>query len=299
MSSFRFSWSALQSAKEIGVGRYFEYDPDAIEMFSRWLDFLCKPPVKVLEVGAGTGFFSEILLQLNPSMKLSCLEPDDQFVEVLQRRFKQQIETIKGTIEDVQRPSDLFDVAISHIVIHNLRNPVKALKEMKRMVRTGGFVVAIEPLAGRRHYLPSEELKQAFSLLDEAKVFFWRQIAETGDNPVNINPWQHNYPVLFDEAGLRFLRCHGWTSVFTLSDDRYGFDERMKWIKMRHEVLMSSRDEITGILFDNGKKKEEVNKAFEAISTYFKKLVGVTPEELSKIHEQEIVHRIITIGFKD
>ncbi|MFX1576075.1 MAG: class I SAM-dependent methyltransferase [Promethearchaeota archaeon] len=281
------------------MGRYFEYDPDAVEMFCKWLEFLCKPSVKVLEVGAGTGFFSEILLQINPSMKLSCLEPDKQFIKVLQRKFKQQVTTIQGLIEDVKIPVELYDVVISHIVIHNLRNPVKALEGMKRMVRSGGFVVAIEPLAGRRHYLPSEELNQAFALLDEVKVFFWRQIVDTGDNPVNINPWQNNYPALFEEAGLRFLRCHGWTSVFTLSDDRYAFDERMKWNKMRQEALMSSREEITGILLDNGKKREEVNKAFEVISTYLKRIEGLTREELSKIHEQEIAHRIITIGFKD
>lgn len=299
MSSFRFSWSDLQSAKEIEVGRYFEYDPDAIEMFSKWLDFICTPSVKVVEVGAGTGFFSEILLQLNPSMKLSCLEPDNRFIELLQRKFKQQVETIKGSIEDVRPPSDLFDVAISHIVIHNLRNPVKALKGMKRMVRSGGFVVAIEPLAGRRHYLPSEELIQAFTLVDEAKVIFWKQRAEPTECSMMSDPWQNNYPVLFEEAGLRFLRCHGWTSVFTLSDNRYAFDERMKWIKMRHEVLMSSWEEITGILLDNGKKKEDVRKAFEAISAYLKELEGLAPEKLRKIHEQEIVHRIITIGFKE
>ena len=40
MSAYPFNWSKLQSASEMDIGRYFEYDSDAMEMFKSWLPFV-------------------------------------------------------------------------------------------------------------------------------------------------------------------------------------------------------------------------------------------------------------------
>ncbi len=44
--------------------------------------------------------------------------------------------------------------------------------------------------------------------------------------------------------------------------------------------------------------KDEIDTAYTTIFDYFTTLGAATDEELKHIHEQEIVHRILTIGKK-
>ncbi|MFX1563754.1 MAG: class I SAM-dependent methyltransferase, partial [Promethearchaeota archaeon] len=243
MTDSKPMWSLIQSAEEIDIGRYFEYDNDAIEMLSRWLYFLKTPSTKVLEVGAGNGFFTSILLRINPKMELACLEPDAKFSAILKKRLGSKANVIQRPIEDSGISFNSYDAAITHIVIHNVPNPLEALSHMKNAVRSGGFVITIEPLPIGRHYLPSRELEQAFALLHEATLFLCRQRQLSLKIGNSVDPWRYNYPFLFEEVGLTFLQCHGWTSIFTLSDERYEFDELKKWIKMRHVFVTRSRKE--------------------------------------------------------
>ncbi len=298
MPSSETKWSSIQSVEEIDVGRFFEYDEDAIEMFSRRLHFLKRPSVRVLEVGSGTGFFTSILLTINPEMRLTCVEPDDKFVEVLRTRFENRVAVMKGRLGDSDIPCDGFDVVLSHIVVHNLADPVQALARMRRAVRKGGFVVAIEPLPASRHYYPSEELEQAAALLDEVKVYRSLERQKQLGASETFDPWRRNYPRLFHQAGLTFLSCHGWTSVFTLSDRRYSFGDRRKWLRMRYDLVSSSREKTTETLLRAGREKAEIDRAHQIILSHLQKLIQASEEELNRTHEQEIVHRIITIGRK-
>jgi SAM-dependent methyltransferase len=280
------------------VGRYFEYGKDAIAMFSRTLPFLNQPSVNVLEVGSGSGFFTSILFRINPDMRVTCLEPDASFVETLRARFGERVTVVPARLGDAAIPSAGFDVAISHIVVHNLIDPVRALSKMRRVVRRDGYVVAIDPLPASRQYFPSEEVELAAALLHEVKVYRsverQRQLGASEGN----DPWRRNYPQLFDQAGLVFLSCYGWTSVFTLSDRRYPFSERKKWLQMRYDLVSSSRERVTEALLRAGREKAEIDQAHQVMLAYLRGLIQASEEELNRTHEQEIVHRIITIGRK-
>lgn len=291
-------WSSIQSIEEIDVSRYFEYGEDAVEMFSRWLEFLRKPDVRVLEIGSGTGFFTSILLKINPEMKLTCLEPDDNYVRTLRTRFADQVEVVNGSLGDSHITSDTFAVAISHTMVHNLANPVLAFSQMREAVREGGFVVAFDPLPTYRHYYPFEELEQAAALLHEVKMYWAVEWQKQFGTTETFDPWRRNYPQLFDKAGLTFLSCRAWTSIFTLSDRRFPVSERKRWLRMRYDLVFRSREKTTVTLLKAGRKKEEIDQAFETMLSYLRRLVNATEEELNRTHEQEILHRIITIGQK-
>jgi SAM-dependent methyltransferase len=291
-------WSELQGVEEIDVGRYFEYDSDALDMFRKWLDILHGEDKRVLEVGAGSGFFTSILLQLNPDMNLTCLEPDEEFVAALKDRFGNRIRVIQSIIEEPSVDEESFDVALGHIVIHNLVDPIVALKQMKRSVKRGGHVVTIDPVTGSKHYLPSDDVKQAFELLNKAKAVVWDQRNEVMAYPENHNPWNRCYPQLYEEVGLDSIRCHGWTSVFTLSDRRIDYGERKKWIGMRRSLISLSKKTTKKLLLGTGTSENDIGNAFATVEEYLKELDQATEEELGHIHEQEIYHRTITIGRK-
>ena len=292
------SWSKLQSADEISIGRFFEYDSDALLMFSKWLGFIKDPNTKILEVGSGTGFFTDIIFKLNPQVNLTCLEPDESFIMILKEQFGDSIQLVPNLIEDTFELTDKFDVAFTHIVVHNLPNPIKILEKMKESVRIGGHVVIIEPLPQAKHFYPSKTVSDAFNLLDKVKTLRWQQRRESLRQPNELNPWDRCYAQLFEEVGLQNIHCYGWTSVFTLSDNRYIYHEKKKWITMRRKLIEGEKQRSTQELLELGVEESTIENAYSVILSYLDDLENTTQEHLSCIHEQEIVHRIITIGEK-
>jgi len=291
-------WSELQGVDEIDVGRYFEYDADAIQRLGTWLDFIRNSAANVLEVGAGTGFFTRILLKLNPRMTLTCLEPDDTFVKVLEQRFGRRTRVVQGTIEESSIQSESFHAVVSHIVLHNLPDALRALCVMKEAVRKGGHVVAIEPAPGFMNHYPSDDIARSFRLLGEVKTLRWRKRKEVHRLPEDWQPYSRCYPQIFEKAGLRRIRCYGLSCVFTLSDERYSFAERKKWIRMRRKLLEDERTRTTRELMELGTSEQDIDRAYSVVFDYVGQLERASEEELSHIHEQEVTNRTVTIGQK-
>ncbi|MBN1330610.1 MAG: class I SAM-dependent methyltransferase [Candidatus Heimdallarchaeota archaeon] len=291
-------WRYLQNANAMDVGRYFEYDEDALNLFAKWLFFLKKPKIKVLEIGSGSGYFTRLLLKLFPEIELTCLEYDEALVKTLYDNFNKKITIINETIEGTTIRSDSFDAVISHIVIHNLEDPLKGIIQMARVAKLGGQVVTIEPLPASRHYYPDSEIEAAFDLLDKVQMYKCIEWSTKNNVTTKGNPWEYCYPKFFEEVGLKNINSFGWTSIFTLSDERFDFNEKKKWIKMRYDLIKSKEDETTNILLAADVKEIGIKKAHEVIYNYFEKLLKVSKEQITHIHEQEIVHRIITIGTK-
>jgi SAM-dependent methyltransferase len=291
-------WSDIQSIDEINVGRYFEYDEDALFMFKRWFSFLLHPFVKVIEVGAGSGFFTNKLLELNPRMDLTCLEPDVQFVNYLRAQFGDRVEVVESSVENPQFTPCSYDVAFSHIVIHNLPNALVALKSMKNTIRDRGYVVAIEPHPGSRTHYARKEVGDAMDFLSQVKTLRWDQRRTTIDYPDGCNPWEYCYPQLFHEVGLVDIHSYGWNSVFTLSDSRFDVNARRNWIHLRKEQALAERERVTNELLELGKERTTIEQAYSVILDYFEELETASDSELNNIHEQHVTPRIITIGQK-
>ncbi|MDF1538169.1 MAG: class I SAM-dependent methyltransferase [Candidatus Thorarchaeota archaeon] len=296
MSSLPFNWSKLQSADDMDVGRHFEYDSYAAEMFKKWLPVLPKNS-KVLEVGSGSGFFTGKLYFLYPTAEITCLEPDPELREALCKKHPNK-KILESPIESAGIFPETYDLAISHIVIHNLPDPMAALKQMRDAVKPGGFIACIEPTAGYRHILPQERISKAHDTLGEYSRIMSRKRVEVMNLGDRGNPYSWSYPEFFEELGLSNISSYGWCSVFTLSDSRFDFEHRKMWISRRKKLLLDVRDERTRVLVDAGMNLGRIEDAYEVILGYFETLENATEEELSHIHEQMIANRIITIGQK-
>jgi ubiquinone/menaquinone biosynthesis C-methylase UbiE len=106
---------------------------------------------RVLEVGAGTGFFL-INLALGDCLGDAGLEATDiseGMLEVCRRNGEEhglQIATRQGDAEALPYDDDSFDLVIGHAFIHHLPVPGIAIREMYRVLKPGGtLVIAGEP----------------------------------------------------------------------------------------------------------------------------------------------------------
>jgi ubiquinone/menaquinone biosynthesis C-methylase UbiE len=106
---------------------------------------------RVLEVGAGTGFFL-INLALGGCLGDADLEATDispGMLEVCERNGREHgltITTRQGDAEALPYDDDSFDLVVGHAFIHHLPVPGVAIREMHRVLRPGGtLVIAGEP----------------------------------------------------------------------------------------------------------------------------------------------------------
>lgn len=105
---------------------------------------------RVLEIGAGTGFFTvNLALAGMIAGELHCSDISPGMLEVCERNAADHgVEVLAevGDAEALPYPDDHFDLVIGHAFLHHLPLPGKAIMEAFRVLRPGGrLVIAGEP----------------------------------------------------------------------------------------------------------------------------------------------------------
>ncbi len=133
-------------------------------------------PARILEVGPGTGAVTrEIVRRMLPGDRLDAVEINPAFVELLGRRFRQdvlfrdrldQIELIEGAVEDLLG-EEVYDFIISGLPLNNFPVfQVRAIfRTFRRLLRPGGTLSYYE-------YVWVRQLKTPFVSRQERRRLF-------------------------------------------------------------------------------------------------------------------------------
>jgi ubiquinone/menaquinone biosynthesis C-methylase UbiE len=130
--------------------KYFK-DGEAYERFmGRWsrvageafIGWLSLPDgLRWLDVGCGTGAFSELVVDRCAPAQVSAVDPaEDQIDYARTRPAAARIDYRIGEAQSLPYDDDAFDVAAMALVIVFLPEPLTAVKEMARVVKPGGTV---------------------------------------------------------------------------------------------------------------------------------------------------------------
>ena len=109
-----------------------------------FLDWLSLPDgLRWLDVGCGTGSFTELVLDRSAPSAVSAVDPaKDQIAYARGRPWSSRVEFRLGAAETLPFRDGEFDVAVMALVITHLSEPGKAIAEMKRVVGPGGTIAA-------------------------------------------------------------------------------------------------------------------------------------------------------------
>jgi ubiquinone/menaquinone biosynthesis C-methylase UbiE len=93
------------------------------------------------DIGAGTGFITEGLI--SKGLKVIAVDQSKAMLDKLKLKFpsSDQIDCRVGEAEKLPVEDDSVDYVFANMFLHHVENPLQAIKEMTRILRSGGKLV--------------------------------------------------------------------------------------------------------------------------------------------------------------
>ncbi len=107
-----------------------------------FLDWLAPPKSRQwLDVGCGNGSFTEVVIARCAPGKVTAIDPSEGQIEYARRQTGAKLAQFGvGDAQAIPFDDASFDLAVMALVIAFLSDPAKAVAEMARVVRPGGWV---------------------------------------------------------------------------------------------------------------------------------------------------------------
>lgn len=124
-------------------------------------DSVFSPDSLVLEAGCGVGAQTKIIAVKNPDTNFISVDLSEDSIREAKGMVKSldidNVELRQADIYDLPFKDETFDSVIVCFVLEHLHNPVKALTELKRVLKNGGTLVAIEGDHGSTFFYPESQ----------------------------------------------------------------------------------------------------------------------------------------------
>ena len=96
-------WYYIQAPEEMFTLRKFDFDDDARWLLKKWLR-LKRPNLKIVEMGSGSGYFTEQLVKMTNKPSIICVEPDSVLMGYAKKRLGEEISFKKGLSKTLLYP---------------------------------------------------------------------------------------------------------------------------------------------------------------------------------------------------
>jgi ubiquinone/menaquinone biosynthesis C-methylase UbiE len=207
------------------AGAYDRARPSYPREAAAWLTG--EQPVTVLELGAGTGKLTEVLVGLGHDVHAT--DPDEQMLAILRSRLPDVRATVAGA-EEIPAPDASYDVVVAAQAFHWFDHD-RALPEIARVLKPGGrlavvwnarderipWVKRFGALIGNPVELGSDQIlvtSPLFGFVEDATFKFWQTVDRESIQELVLS--RSNVAVL-DDAG----RAAKLAEVLAFYDD-YG-----------------------------------------------------------------------------
>ncbi len=131
---------------------------------------------KILEVGAGVGAQTRILLKKYPHLKIDCLELSTEQIEtskiVLSKYIKnKQVNIIQANAKQLPFKANIYDGIFICWFLEHVENPIQVLKECKRVLKRGGIIYCTEVFNDSLNIMPKNKfIKNYFEKLNYVQI---------------------------------------------------------------------------------------------------------------------------------
>jgi SAM-dependent methyltransferase len=123
-----------------------------------------QPPARAADVGCGTGWSSIAIAKAYPLIKVDGLDLDEASIEDARRNAHASGVADRVTFEmrDASDPklADSYDLVTAFETVHDMSNPVGALKAMRALRKPGGAVVIADERVAEEFTAPGDDLER-------------------------------------------------------------------------------------------------------------------------------------------
>lgn len=137
-----------QLQRDIGVQLLTGVKPQAVE--------------RILDLGCGTGYFSEKLCTMYPSCQMTCLDLSNAMLCQVEKKQLAQVSCLQGDIDKLPFSRAQFDLIFSNLVVQWSEDLSGCLQQLKNSLNAGGSLHFSTLIDGSLH-----ELAQAWKAADE------------------------------------------------------------------------------------------------------------------------------------
>jgi ubiquinone/menaquinone biosynthesis C-methylase UbiE len=149
---------------------------------SRAVTRLIAPGLRVVDVGTGTGILAGELARLG--LSVIAVDHSPRMLDAARTKLAEleidSVELRAGEASALPIDDSSLDAAFAHMVLHYLPSPADAIREMARVVRPGGVVIAVD-FVRHEHEWMREELGVAWLGFDESEIRAWFSAAGLDD----------------------------------------------------------------------------------------------------------------------
>jgi len=200
----------------LGDHRDLWWNQDYLELLAKRFQL---HDVKVMaDIGAGKGHWTKCLIPfLDPLPKVTCIDREADWVSDLKQNFpanfssipSENFEFLQGDVLDLPLESESCDLVTCQTLLMHVSDPMKALAEMKRVVKPGGLILCVESM-NLFNRLEMGTLTPELDIKTQTKEFeawlaFHRSKIELGEGDHDIASY---LPKLFMDAGLKRIRTY-------------------------------------------------------------------------------------------
>lgn len=157
-------------------------------------------PIKLLNCGCGTGFFTRQYAKLDGVSAVG-LDKDETLLSAARTLAKQEqlsIEFVQGDITKIPYPEASFDAVTSDILLEIFSDKTIPVSELVRVCRGGGQVLCIEP-----NYLSAVHYDPRLTPEDNRLWIRWKQAGRAFGAGVEL-------PDVMRRCGLQDIRIIPW-----------------------------------------------------------------------------------------
>jgi tRNA (cmo5U34)-methyltransferase len=130
---------------------------DIFNIATQVVPFESNAPIRVLDLGAGTGLFSQHVLQKYPNATFVLWDLAVKMLDVTVQRFAEQADRFEFVIEDYRNLQAIedFDLVISSLSIHHLSGEEKRrlCQQVYTALQEDGTFVNVDQIKGETEYL--------------------------------------------------------------------------------------------------------------------------------------------------
>src|SRR5690625_2714229 len=117
-----------------------------VENSGQYLSSALTPNPSVLDVGSGAGTITADIAQRVSPGQVTALALTEESLALTRNEITRQtlsnVSFVLGDVHDLEFADGSFDIVHAHQVLQHVKDPVQALKEMKRVCKPGGIVAA-------------------------------------------------------------------------------------------------------------------------------------------------------------